>query len=98
MPADIYYKRISRKWPAEPPVNVKTHPHFCPCPRRCKWDPLATISSVEYNWPLIFGPKSNAEERQATYRQFFQDHVLHKDPVCFRAFVFANVFSDWCGQ
>ena len=62
VPADIYYRRISRQWPAEPLVNVKSHPHFCPCPRRCKWDPSTTISSMEYNWPLIPGPKTTAEE------------------------------------
>lgn len=98
MPADIYYRRISRQWPAEPPVNVSSHPHFCPCPRRGKWNPSATISSVEYNWPLITGPKATAEECKVTYRQFFQEHVSHCDPVCFRAAVFANVLSDWCGQ
>lgn len=98
MPADIYYRRVSRQWPSEPPVNVRSHPHFCPCPRRCKWDPVATISSVEYNWPLVPGPKSTAEECRVTYRQFFQDHILHRDPVCYRAAVFANILSNWCGQ
>lgn len=98
MPTDIYYTRISRQWPVEPPVNVKNHPHFCPCPIRCKWDPTATISSVEYNWPLIPGPKSTAKECKVTYRQFFQAHVLHRDPVCFRTTIFANILSDWCGQ
>ena len=98
MPADIYYRRISRKWSSEPPVNVQSHPHFCHCPRRCKWDPLATISNVEYNWPLVPSPKGTAEECKATYKQFFQDHVLHRDPVCFRAAVFSNILADWCGE
>ena len=45
---------------------------------------------------MIFGLQSTAEECKVTYKQFFQDHVLHRDPV--RAAVFANVLSDWCGQ
>lgn len=98
MSTDIYYRRISRQWPTEPLVNVANHPHFCPCPRRCKWNPSATLSSVEYNWPLIPGQKTTAAECKATYNQFFQDHIHHRDPVCFRAAVFANVLSDWCGQ
>lgn len=32
------------------------------------------------------------------YKQFFQDHVLHRDLVCFGASIFANVLSDWCRQ
>ena len=47
---------------------------------------------------FVAGPKSTAAECQATYRQFFQMHVHHKDHVCFRAAVFANVLSNWCGQ
>ena len=98
IPADIQYKRISRQWSEVPPVAVLTHPHFCDCPRRCKWDPKATLTSLEYNWPLIQGPKSTAAECKATYFKFFQSHIHHKDPVCFRAAVFSKALSDWCGQ
>ena len=98
VPADIQYRRMSRQWPTIPLAAVKNHSHYCPCPRRQKWNPAATLESVEYNWPIIPGPKSTAVECQATYRQFFQMHAYHKDPVCFRAAVFANVLSNWCGQ
>jgi hypothetical protein len=98
VPADIQYRRISRRWPDGPPASVASHPHFCPCPRRGKWNPEAILSSVEYNWPLIQGPKSTPAECRATYKQFFQEHMHHRDPVCFRAAVFANVLADWCNQ
>ena len=98
MPADIYYRRVSKRWHAEPPIAVASHPHFCPCPRRGKWNPTATISSIEYNWPLIPGPKTTSAECKAAYGQFFHEHVHHRDPVCFRAAVFANILSNWCGQ
>ena len=98
VPADIHYRRVSRQWSAVPPVAVSSHPHFCDCPRRCKWNPFATLSSLEYNWPLIPGPKSTAAECKATYGRFFQDHIHHCDPVCYRAAVFSNILADWCGQ
>ena len=30
VPADIHLRRISRRWPENPPVSVACHPHFCP--------------------------------------------------------------------
>lgn len=45
MHANIYYKRISRQWSRAPPMLVASHLHFCNCPHRCKWNPLATLSS-----------------------------------------------------
>lgn len=86
---DIHLRRISRRGPENPPVSVTCHMHCCPCPRRGRWNPEATMSSNEYNWPLIQGPKSTPVECKATYHQFFQDHIHHRDPVCFRAAVFA---------
>lgn len=71
---------------------------FCPCPCRKKWDPAATISSVEYNWPLIIGPKFTAADCQATYKRFFREHNHHCDPVCYIAAIFANILAYWCGQ
>ena len=98
IPADIYYKQISRQWSSIPPLAVSSHPHFCPCPRRCKCNLAATLSSVEYNWPLILGPKATAAECKITYGHFFQIHIHHKDPVCYKAIVFANILSNWCSQ
>ena len=53
VPADIHYRKISRQWSSNPPPAVANHPNFCPCPRRGKWNPAATLSSIEYNWPII---------------------------------------------
>ena len=75
-----------------------SHPNFCPCPRRYKWDPQATLNSVEYNWPLIPGPMATAGECQLTYKCFFETHIHHLDPVCFRAALFYNLLADWCGE
>ena len=98
VPGDIYYRRISRHWSPNPPPAVTNHPNFCTCPRRHKWDPQATLHSVEYNWPLIPGPKETAAQCQATYRRFYETHIRHLDPVCFRAAVFCNTIADWCDQ
>lgn len=72
VPTHIQYKRISRQWYVISPAVVANHPHLCPCSRRNKCDPIATIPNVEYNWPLISGPKSTAVEYKATYKIFFQ--------------------------
>ena len=53
--ADMVYKRMCGPWFFEPPPAVQVHLHFCPCERRHKWTPNATIASVEYNWPQISG-------------------------------------------
>lgn len=98
VPADIHYRRISKHWSPNPPPVVTNHPNFCNCPRRHKWDPQSTLHSIEYNWPLIPGPKATAAQCQAAYRAFFETHIRHLDPVCFRAAVFCNTLADWCGQ
>ena len=98
VPADIHYRRISRHWSPNPPPAVSNHPNFCACPRRQKWDPQATLHSVEYNWPIIPGPKATADQCQTTYRNFYEAHIRHLDPVCFRAAVFCNTLAEWCGQ
>lgn len=55
----------------------------------------ATLSSVEYNWPLILGPKYNSAECATTYKQFFQNHMHHRDPMCYRdAISFSNILVD----
>jgi hypothetical protein len=98
VPADIVYWQNSRQWSHNPPPAVANHPNFCPCQRRCKWNPQATLTSVEYNWPFIPGPMSTADECKSTYKRFFEIHIQHLDPVCFRAAVFCNTLADWCGQ
>ena len=96
--ADLVYKRVSGLWSFKPPPAVQVHPYFCPCERRHKWAPNATIASVEYNWPQIQGAPGFATPKQCgdAYHQFFQDHCRHKDPVCFRAAIFCAALADWC--
>ena len=96
IPTDIQYRRISRQWSPKHPPAVATHPNFCPCPRKNKWDPHATLHSVEYNSPFL-GSKATAVKCQGTYRILFYEHVNYLDPVCFRAAVFCNTLADWCG-
>lgn len=96
--ADLVYRQSCGPWSFEPPPAVKMHPQFCPCARRHKWAPNATVASVEYNWPQIQGaPGFNtpAQCREA-YQRFHEEHRTHKDPVCFRAAVFCAALADWC--
>jgi hypothetical protein len=58
VPTDIQYQRTSRQWSLQLPPAVASHPNFCQCPRRGNWNPTATLTSVEYNWPIIQGPKT----------------------------------------
>ena len=51
--ADLVYRQQSEAWSFEPPPAVQLHPQFCPCARRHKWAPDATIALVEYNWPQM---------------------------------------------
>ena len=62
------------------------------------WDSQATLHNVEYNWPIIPGPKATANQCQATYRSFYEVHIRHLDPVCFIAAMFCNTLAEWCGQ
>jgi hypothetical protein len=34
----------------------------------------------------------------ATYRNFFETHIQHLDPLFFRGAVFCNIVADYCGQ
>lgn len=70
IPADIQHRKFSRQWSSNPLPAVANHPSFCPCPRWCKWNPHATLHSVEYNWSLILGPKSTTTECRSTYKKF----------------------------
>ena len=96
VPADIQYRRISRQWSLQPPPVVANCPNFCQCPRRGKWNPVVRLSSVEYKWPIIQGPKTTPKECHATYKRFFEDHIQHLDHVCYRAVVFSNILATWC--
>lgn len=91
---DIQYWRILRQWSVVPPTTMANHSHFCFCPHKNKWNPTSTLSSGEYNWPLIIGPKSTAVECKATYKQFFQEYIHHCDPVGYRAIIFVNILAD----
>ena len=96
--ADLVYKRISGAWTFEPPPAVQAHSRFCPCARRHKWPPTATIASVEYNWPQIQGaPGFNTPAQcKEAYQRFFEAHRTHHDPVCYRAAIFCAALVDWC--
>ena len=98
VPADKVYRQQSRAWSFEPPPAVQLHPQYCPCARRHKWAPEATIASVEYNWPQVQGaPGFNTPGQcRDAYLRFFEEHKTHKDPVCFRAAVFCAALAEWC--
>ena len=93
VPADIFYWRISTQWSSNPLPAVIDHPYFCSCLRRYKWNPHATLISLEYKWPIIpiWKPKATAAECQVTCRKFFEAHIQYLDPVCFRAAVFVTL-------
>ena len=95
-PWDVTYRRVSRQWNSEPPPAVKLDPRFCNCPRRNKWDPSATVDSVEYNWPLIPGEKRTPQECYDTYCRFWREHKECEDPVCYRAAIFCRALAEWC--
>lgn len=44
---------------------------------------MATVDSVQNNWPTIPGPKLMAAEFQSTYKIFFEEHVHQLDPCVF---------------
>lgn len=94
VPADIYYRRVSWQWSIIPPDAVSCHPHYCPCPRRHKWNPAAKLSSIEYNWPIIQGPKATSKDCHLTYNRLFEEHIQHLDPMCYQAAVFSNVLAN----
>ena len=97
-PANIHYWKIYRQWSHNPPPTIANHPNFCPYQRRCKWNPHATLTSVEYNWSFIPRPMSTAIECQSTYKFFFDTVISHLDPICFKDAVFCNILTNWCGQ
>ena len=95
---DLVYRQQSGAWSFEPPLVVQLHPQLCPCARRHKWAPEATIASVEYNWPQVQGAPgfNRLGQCRDAYRRFYEEHRMHKDPVCFRVAVFCAVLAEWC--
>ena len=95
---DRVYARISKGWSPLPPLAVTMDPRFCPCRRRYKWSPSATIDSLEYNWPIVTGSFRTPAECANSYWRFFLEHKAHKDPVCFMAAVFCAMLAAWCKE
>lgn len=93
---DKVYRRICAGWSREPPLNVRNDLRFCNCPRRYKWPTNALVDSLEYNWPLIPGSFMTPQDCNVAYMQFSFDHRQHRDPVCFRAAIFAAILGSWC--
>ena len=97
-PYNRLYQKISADWQKDPPVSVVTNTHFCLCERRYKWDPYATIDSIEYNWPQIPGAFTSPESCAEAYGDFHEKHITHTDPVCFRAAVFCDFLRMVCAD
>lgn len=94
---DVAYRTLEGDYQVEPPAAVALDGHFCrQCRRRCKWDPKATIDSVEYNWPEIPGSFDTPAHCAEAYDGFFDIHRSHTDPVCFRAAVFCKFLAYFC--
>jgi len=83
---------------SEPPKSVVSDPRFCSCPRRYFWREEAKLDSLWYNWPIIPGKFSTYSECADSYSRFSLEHRSHKDPVCFRASIFAAVLASWCKE
>lgn len=97
-PYDQIYDKISKDWQVNPPTAVSTNGHFCKCERRYRWNPSATIDSVEYNGPKIPGNFLTPNQCAESYSRFFELHNTHTDPVCFRAAVFCDFLATICQQ
>lgn len=99
-PADVVYrmKSSTNNWTMDPPLAVTKDPLWCSCPRRGRWDPAATISSVPYNWPIIDGSFTTLQGCVTAYQNFYEIHKTHRDPVCFRAAIFCAAMAKWCAD
>ena len=58
--------------------------------------PDATIDSREYNWPIIEGRFDTPFKCTIAYILFFETHKTHRDPMCFRAAIFARFLALIC--
>lgn len=95
-PPSLTYAVRSRMWALEPPPTVLQDIRWCKCERREKWDPEATLNSVEYNWPLIPRRFITQEDCAHSYDKFSKDHKTYVDPVCFQATIFSAPIAKWC--
>jgi len=78
------------------PVAVSSDPRYCPYPRQYLWSQRANLDSKWYNWPKIEGKFGTVEECVQAYSMFSMAHHDHRDPVCFRATVFAEILAYLC--
>ena len=93
----LYQKEVGSDWMRDAPAAVKATGVFCDMePRRLLWAPDATIDSQEYNWPIIEGRFDTSFKCTTAYTLFFETHKTHRDPVCFRAAIFAPFLAQIC--
>ena len=86
----LYHKEVGPDWMREAPVAIQAMGVYCNlAPRRLLWAPDAIIDSQEYNWPIIEGRFDTPFECTIAYTLFFETHKTHRDPMCFRAAIFA---------
>ena len=86
----LYQKEVGPDWTKDAPAAIQATSVYCNlAPRRLLWAPDATIDSREYNWPIIEGRFDTPFECTTAYTLFFETHKTHRDPVCFRAAIFA---------
>ena len=93
----LYQKEVGPDWTRDAPAVVKAIAVYCHmAPRRLLWAPDATIDSREYNWPIIEGCFNTSFECTTAYTLFFETHKTHRDPMCFRAAIFAHFLAQIC--
>ena len=93
----LYHKKVGPDWTKEAPAAIQAIGVYCNlAPRRLLWAPNATIDSREYNWPIIEGRFDTPFECTTAYTLFFETHKTHRDPVCFRAAIFARFLALVC--
>lgn len=63
-----------------------------------RWNPDATLMSIEYNWPVILGSFLTPKACAHSYKEFAHIHIAHVDPVCFRTTIFATLLARWCRE
>jgi len=59
------------------------------------WKENTKLDSLWYNWPVILGKFETYLNCVKAYQAFAREHREHKDPVYFRAAVFAAVLASW---
>ena len=84
-------------WTKDAPAAVKATGVYCDmAPCRLLWAPDATIDSREYNWPIIEGCFDTSFDCTTAYTLIFETHKTHRDPVYFRATIFAYFLAQIC--